>query len=420
MGKNGKMENMKTVKKIVVKFGGSSLADHERLSKAAASVVDEAKRGTRIAVVVSAMGKTTDVLMNTAKNTSNGRLQKHELDDILSMGERTSVRIFSAALRNSGVESRYFDPYDDDWPIVTDASFSNANPLLAECRARILQNVLPIVEKGTVPVIAGFVGKTLDGKITTLGRGGSDTTAFILAEALAANEIVLVTDADGIMSGDPKVVSNPRRLAEIEVNTLVGLADSGAKFIHSKALKYKPADIPVRVINHAYGDLTREGTIIKGALMTELGVNIAYPSQVAEITVVGNRISENSWIVQELVEEAKKNATLLGMSMNTNSAILYVSEEKNIEDLVNQVHKTVLNSPETKAMAVKKALVFLKISGVGLEETHGIIGKISETLRLNSINISGILTIASSIFVFVDWNERENALKLIKNALKRE
>jgi aspartate kinase len=222
------------------------------------------------------------------------------------------------------------------------------------------------------------------------------------------------------MSGDPKVVTAPRRLAEIEVNTLVGLADSGAKFIHSKALKYKPKSINVRVINHAYGDLTREGTIIKGALATELGVGMAYPSQIAEITVVGNHISENSWIVQELVEEAKKNATLLGMSMNTNSAILYVSEDKSIDQLINQVHKTVLNSPETKAMAVKKGLVFLKISGVGLEETHGIIGKISETLRLNSINISGILTIASSIFVFVDWSERENALKLIKNALRKD
>ena len=412
------MENLKSGKKIVVKFGGSSLADHERLSKAVASVVNEAKRGTRIAVVVSAMGKTTDVLMSTAKNTSNGKLQKHELDDILSMGERTSVRIFSVALRNSGVESRYFDPLDNDWPIVTDSAFSNANPLLEECKTRIRQNVLPVVEKGTIPVIAGFVGRTMDGKVTTLGRGGSDTTAFILADALNADEIVLVTDADGIMSGDPKVVSNPRRLPEIEVNTLVGLADSGAKFIHSKALKYKPQNINVRVISHAYGDLTREGTIITGALATELGVNMAYPLPVAEITVLGHRISENSWIVQELVEEAKEQATLLGMSMNTNSAILYVSEEKNIDQLLNEVHKTVLNIPETKAMAVKKGLVFLKISGVGLEETHGIIGKLSETLRLNSINISGILTITSSILVFVDWNERENALRLIKHALR--
>jgi aspartate kinase len=381
--------------------------------------VNEAKRGTRIAVVVSAMGKTTDVLMSTAKNTSNGKLQKHELDDILSMGERTSVRIFSAALRNSGVDSRYFDPHDNDWPIVTDASFSNANPLLEECKTLIKQNVLSIVEKGTVPVIAGFVGKTLDGKITTLGRGGSDTTAFIIAEALGADEIVLVTDADGIMSGDPKVVSTPRKLTEIEVNTLVGLADSGAKFIHSKALKFKPQNINVRVINHAQGDLTQEGTIITGALATELGVRMAYPSQVAEITIVGHQISQNPWIVQELTEEAKENATLLGLSMNTNSAILYVSEEKNIDHLLNQVHKTVLNSPETRAMAVKKGLVFLKISGVGLEETHGIIGEISETLRLHNININGMLTITSSIFVFVDWNEREKALTLITNALRR-
>ena len=413
------MENLKSGKKIVVKFGGSSLADHERLNKAVASVVNEAKRGTRIAVVVSAMGKTTDVLMSTAKNTSNGKLQKHELDDILSMGERTSVRIFSAALRNSGVESRYFDPLDNEWPIVTDSIFSNANPLLDECKTRIKENVLPIVEKGTVPVIAGFVGKTLEGKITTLGRGGSDTTAFILADALNADEIVLVTDADGIMSGDPKAVANPRRLSEIEVNTLVGLADSGAKFIHAKALKFKPKGINVRVINHAYGDLAREGTIVTGALATELGVDIAFPSPLAEITVLGNHISENSWTIQELVEEAKANSTLLGMSMNTNSAILYVSEEKTIDQLLNDVHKTVLNSPETlKAMAVKKGLVFLKISGVGLEETHGIIGKLSETLSQNSININGILTISSSILVFVDWNERENALRLIKHALR--
>jgi aspartate kinase len=412
------MENVKCCKKIVVKFGGSSLADHERLSKAVAAVVNEAQRGTRIAVVVSAMGKTTDVLMNTAKNTSNGKLEKRELDDILSMGERTSVRIFAAALRTNGVESRYFDPLDDDWPIITDAAFSNANPLLDECEKRIRERVLPIVENGVVPVIAGFVGRTIDGRITTLGRGGSDTTAFILAEALNADEVVLVTDADGIMSGDPKIVVSPRRLSEIDVNTLVGLADSGAKFIHSKALKYKPQSINVRVINHAHGDLNEEGTLITGALATELDVDVAYPSPVAEITVLGHSISENPLIIREMVEKAKTHSLLLGMSMNTNSVILYVSEEKGIDLLFNEIHETILNNAETIAMAAKKELVFLKISGVGLEETHGIIGKISEILRVNGINISGILTIASSILVFVDWNEREKALHLIRNSLR--
>jgi len=406
-------------KKIVVKFGGSSLADHERLLKAVKAVVNEAKRGTKIAVVVSAMGKTTDVLMTTAKNTSNGKLEKKDLDDILSMGERTSVRIFSAALKNNGVESCYFDPLESNWPIISDSAFQNANPILTECEKNIKQSVLPMVDKGVIPVVAGFLGKTKDGKITTLGRGGSDTTAFILAESLGADQVVLVTDADGIMSGDPKLVSNPKRLKEIDVNTLVGLADSGSKFIHSKALKYKPKNIDVKVMNSAYGDLSKEGTIITGGLATELGVDIAHPTPVAEITIVGNGIPANPQIVLGMMQKAKEHSALLGLSMNTNSVILYVSQEKNLEQLVNAIHQITTGNKETLAMAVKKDLVFLQTSGVGLEETHGIIGKISEELRVNNINISGILTITSSILLFVDWNEKEKALKLIKDALRK-
>lgn len=412
------MEKINSNKKIVVKFGGSSLADHEKLLKAVVAVVNEAKKGTRVAVVVSAMGKTTDVLMTTAKNTSNGKLEKKDLDDILSMGERTSIRIFAAALKTNGAESCYFDPIDDNWPIITDSSFQNANPILKDCEKNIRECILPIVEKGVIPVVAGFLGKTKDGKITTLGRGGSDTTAFVLAEALNADEIVLVTDADGIMSGDPKIVSNPERLKEIDVNTVVGLADSGAKFIHSKALKYKPKNINVRVINHVHGNLSKEGTVIIGALATELDAEIAHPFPVAEITVIGNGISANPQIIQEMIEKTKQHSSLLGMSMNTNSVILYVSQEKNLDSLFNDIHDITKNNKETIAMAVKKDLVFIKTSGVGLEETHGIIGKISEDLRLNGINISGILTITSSILLFVDWNERERALKLIKNSLR--
>ena len=155
------------------------------------------------------MGKTTDVLMTTAKNASNGKLEKKDLDDILSMGERTSIRIFSTALKTNGAESCYFDPIDSNWPIITDSAFQNANPILKDCEKNIRECMLPLMEKGVIPVVAGFLGKTKDGKITTLGRGGSDTTAFILAEALGADEIVLVTDADGIMSGDPKIRLEP-------------------------------------------------------------------------------------------------------------------------------------------------------------------------------------------------------------------
>lgn len=414
------VKDLKSCKRIVVKFGGSSLADYERMSKAVTAVAKEAEKGTRVVVVVSAMGKTTDLLLNTAKNASNGKVDKKELDDILAMGERTSIRIFASALKTNGVETRYFDPLDGDWPIITDNLFSNANPVLEECEKRIQQWVLPCVEKGTVPVIAGFVGRTFDGKVTTLGRGGSDTTAFVLAKALTADEVVLVTDTDGIMSADPKIVSNPRRLQEIDVNTLVGLADSGTKFIHNKALKYKPPSINVRVINNSHCDLDGPGTLITGALSTELDVSMANPSPVSSVTVVGRGVSENSMIIQDLVESAKSHSSLQGLSLNGNSIILYVSEEENLLLLLNKTHEIVLKHKEALAMSVKKNLAFLKVSGVGLEQKHGLIGKISESLAEIGINIYGILTITSSILLFVDWDEREKVLNVVKNSLGRD
>ncbi len=262
------------------------------------------------------------------------------------------------------------------------------------------------------------MGRTLDGKITTIGRGGSDATAFILAKALGADEVVLVTDAEGIMSADPKVIQNPKRLEEIDVHMLVGMADSGTKFIHRKALRYKDSSINARVINHAHGDLNVEGTLITGGFSTELDVVVASQSPAASITVVGSGVSEKPQIIQELTETVKASATMLGLSVNYNSIILYVTEEGNLNLVLEKIHEAILGHKETLAMSVREKLAFIKVRGVGLEETPGIIGKISETLRVNEINIFGILTITSSILLFVDWMQRETALKLIKQSLR--
>jgi len=409
---------IKNRKRIVVKFGGSSLANHERILRAVTAVADEAKKGTQIVVIVSAMGKTTDTLFHAAKNSSNGRLHKKELDEILAMGERTSIRIIAAALKAQGVNSWYVDPHDPEWPIITDDLFSDANPLLDTCYKRAKQNVLPIVENGVVPVIAGFVGRTKDNRVTTLGRGGSDTTAFILAKALEADELILVTDAEGIMSADPKVIDDPKRLPEIDVSTLVGLADSGTKFIHRKALRYKDASVKVRVIKHSHGDLNAEGTLITGALSTDLDVELANTSPALLITVVGKGVSENPQVIKELAETVKNHAKLLGLSLNYDSMILYASENSNSKMLLDNVHEVILNHEETLAMSVRKQLAFLKIKGVGLEKTPGLTGRISEALRLNSINIFGLMTITSSILLFVEWKEKEKVLNLVRDALK--
>lgn len=410
----------KNHKRIVVKYGGSSLADHERIIRAVTAVAEEAKKGTQIAVIVSAMGKTTDTLLRAAKDTSNGNLKNHDLDEILAMGERTSIRIIAAALKAQGLNSRHVDPLDPEWPIITDDEFSDANPQLDVCYEKVKQTILPLVEQGVIPVIAGFIGKTPDNKVTTLGRGGSDTTAFIIAKALEADELILVTDAEGIMSADPKIIENPKRIPEIDVNTLVGLADSGTKFIHRKALRYKHPTLKVRVIKHTHGDLNAEGTIIKGSLNAYLDVEQANPTPAMLITIVGKGVSENPQVTKELTETVKQHTQLLGLTLNYDSMILYVTENNNADKLLKQIHSIVLNHKETLAISIRKQLAFLTIKGVGLEMTPGLTGHISEALRVNCINIFGLMTITSSILLFVDWKQKEKVLKLIKNALGEE
>lgn len=406
-------------KTLVVKFGGSSLRDKDRIGGAARLVAKEAAKGTRIVVVVSAMGTMTDQLLNLINHESANAPDKTDSDDVLAMGERTSVRVFATALKALGVEAKYFDPSESDWPIITDDNFSDANPILELCVQRVRENVVPLLDWGTVPVIAGFVGRSTAGKVSTIGRGGSDTTAFILARGIGADEVVLVTDADGILSADPKLVPGAHRLEKIDVRTLIGLADSGTKFIHRKALRYKDPNIPVRVINHNKGDLEAEGTVITGGISTEVEVTWEDSRQVMAITIAGKGISENPEILSEIIMEICNHFTLDGLSEDFNSLIFYVPQVGS-SPVLTAVHGVIMKFGEALAMAVQPNLAFLKVKGVGLEDTPGIIGRISSHLRENGINIFGMITIASSILVFVGWDDKEVAIRLMKQVVRGE
>lgn len=408
---------IQNARRIVVKFGGSSLRDKDCIAKAARLISKETSKGTKLVVVVSAMGATTDHLIGLMNNGSAKALDKTDVDDVLSMGERTSIRVFAAALKAEGLDARYFDPTDSDWPIITDENFSNANPILELCLQKVRDNVTPLLDWGTIPVIAGFVGRSTGGKISTIGRGGSDTTAFIIAKAIGADEVVLVTDADGILTADPKLVPNAKRLAEIDVRTLIGLADSGTKFIHRKALKYKDSDIPVRVISNSKEDLGAEGTRIIGGVSGEVEVTYASSTPAMAITVTGRALSENPDILEKTIQEIRKYTSLDGLSANFDSVIFYVPQGSS-NSLLTSVHDVITGFGEVLAMAVQPNLAFLKIKGVGLEDTPGVIGKASSRLRENGINIFGMLTLASSILVFVSWNEKELAMNLLKQVLK--
>ena len=405
-----------TVKRLVVKFGGSSLADRERIERAARLITRECKKGTKLVVVVSAIGKTTEQLISLV-NHSDKSPNKTDLDDVLAMGERTSVRVFATALKAEGLDARYFDPSDRDWPIITDDQFSNANPIVELCIQRVRDHVVPMLDWGTVPVIAGFVGRSTSGRVSTIGRGGSDTTAFILARGIGADEVVLVTDAEGILSADPNLVPDARRLDRIDVKTLIGLADSGTKFIHRKALRYKDPNIPVRVINHRNEDLEAEGTTITGGVPNEIEVTFESSTPTMSVTLAGRGISENPDIISEISVSVKKHSTLNGLSADFDSVILYIPQTSS-NALLPLIHEVVTRHGEAMAMAVQRDLAFIRIKGVGLEDTPGIIGRISTLLQKTGINISGMLTLASSILVFVSWDDKEEALGLMKRVVK--
>jgi aspartate kinase len=406
-------------RRIVVKFGGSSLADKDRIERAARLIAAEVKKNTRLVVVVSAMGKTTDQLLSLVNHDSGEMPDKTDIDDVLSMGERTSVRVFATALKRQGLDARYFDPTDLEWPIITDNQFSNANPILELCVRKVREHVSPLLEQGRVPVIAGFVGRSANGKISTIGRGGSDTTAFIIGRGIDADEVVLVTDAEGILSADPKVIPNARKLDRIDVGSLIGLADSESKFIHRKALRYKDPNIQARVISHRKDDLDADGTVVTGGIASEIDISLASDAPSMSVTVAGKRVSENPAIMQSVAAEIKNHSTLLGLSADFDSIIFYVPQHAT-ETLLGRIHDMITAHKETLAMAVQRDLAFFKIRGVGLEDTPGIIGKISTRLLESKINIFGMLTLASSILVFVSWQEKEQALNVMKEVITRE
>jgi aspartate kinase len=399
---------------LVAKFGGTSLANARRISRAVRAVADEYARGTQIVVVVSAVGRTTDRLLELTNRTRN--FVGNDRDDVLAMGERTSARIFAASLKTLGIQVRYFDPSDKDWPIITDDNFSQANPLRKKCAARIRRYVAPLLAEGIVSVVAGFIGRTQDGRVSTLGRGGSDTTALILAEALKADEVVLVTDSPGVMTGNPKLIHQPRLIKRIQMQTLSRMADSGSKFIHRKALRFKDPNIDIRVISHKLGNLRGPGTIISGEPVPELEVRIHNPHPVASVTLVGRSLSKDPTLMTQVTKIARRN--LEAVSEDDNSIILYLRENRTLKKKIGLLHKAVLDRPGGVAVAVRTGTTLIAVKGVGLEETPGITARITEALRINNINIFGILTISSSVLVLVGWKERQRAARLIRQSLE--
>ncbi|HEX9612183.1 MAG TPA: hypothetical protein VGA05_01045, partial [Candidatus Bathyarchaeia archaeon] len=268
-----------------------------------------------------------------------------------------------------------------------------------------------------IPVIGGFIGRTRDGRISTLGRGGSDTTALLLAMALEADEVVLVTSVRGILSADPNLVENARVLPKIDMRTLTGIADTGTKFIHRKALQFKDPSINVRVISNTNGKLDSQGTLVTGGPLPEFEVTINNPHPVASVTIVGTGLPRQPEIVQKISKLAGPN--LVAGSQDSDSAILYIKQTAKLQQQITRLHDAILNDPHGIALAARMGMALITVRSIGLEGRPGVVARISDALRSANINMFGVLTITSSVLVFVDWKIRRKAASLIRSSLEK-
>jgi aspartate kinase len=269
---------------IVQKYGGSSVADAEGIKRVAARIVATKRAGNQVVVVVSAMGDTTDELIDLANQITPipaGR----ELDMLLTAGERISMALLAMAISNLGHEARSFT--GSQAGVITDS---------AHGRARIIDvtpgRIQEAINEGAIAIVAGFQGVSQDTKdITTLGRGGSDTTAVALAAALDADVCEIYTDVDGVFTADPRVVPTARKLKSVTYEEMLELAASGAKVLHLRCVEYaRRYELPIHVRSSFS---TNEGTWVvknqpEGGIMEQAIISgIAHDKSEAKITIVG-------------------------------------------------------------------------------------------------------------------------------------
>lgn len=402
--------------KIVVKFGGTSIQNPERIKKAARSIIQQAKKGYEIVVVVSAMGNTTDTLTSLLKNSAKNHIEDRDYADFVSMGERISARILATTIKSMGFSSKYFDPADKDFPIITDSNFNQAKILSTESKEMSQKIIEPLLKKGIIPIVCGFLGRSKeDNCITTLGRGGSDITAFALGNFLQADEVVIVTDAVGVLSADPQIIKKPVTLREISVEEMGILAEGGAKVLHPQALKYKTDNMKAKIIHFQNGNLDAEGTEIIGAFKSNL---ILFKEKFTMLTILGTEVFDTPGLLKKIITPLSENQiSLYGVSIGTKHIGLYVTE-KYTQKSYDLIHPIVIENERLKSVTLKKDVALIIASSRDFIETPGIIERITRPLANNQINIIEMTTIKTDILIFLEWKDREFAYKIISKSLE--
>ncbi|MBS7635006.1 aspartate kinase [Candidatus Bathyarchaeota archaeon] len=391
-------------RRVVVKFGGSDLSSGERVRKAAEMIL---KAGFReVVVVVSAMGETTNNLIGVISQI--GEISDQDYADILSMGERTSARIFCAALKALGADAVYIEPSHEEWPIITDLNFKDAKPDTEETRKRVEKYLEPLLLSGKIVVVCGFLGKNKHGNITTLGRGGSDTTALLLANCLRADEVILVKETEGVLSADPKIVPDARILETVDIYEMFALAHGGAKVIKAESLKYKLPNQKLKVVSFSSGDLRSHGTEILGVFNSN-SFEIREEKGLAAVSLICPIGADT----MSQIFAAFSGSKICGVSTGKGTITIFVSTDM-LKDLISRLHSLEI----CKAISCLTKVGLVEISHPIFVDSPGWVAKIANALSSKGINIIEIATSKATINIFIDEVKIEEAVKVVRDALE--
>ncbi|WP_294497863.1 aspartate kinase [uncultured Rothia sp.] len=411
---------------IVQKFGGSSVADAEGVKRVARRVVDTQKAGNDVVVVVSAMGDTTDELLDLAAEVTSNVTPSRELDMLLTAGERISTAILSMAINDLGAKAQSFT--GSQAGMITDGVHGSAR--LVEVKP---ERIRESIEAGNIAIVAGFQGvNRQSGDITTLGRGGSDTTAVALAAALNADVCEIYSDVDGVFTADPRIVPTAHKLDTVTSEEMLEMAANGAKILHLRSVEYARRFNLKLHVRSSFSNL--EGTIVvpeDSAELTPIHLKeipleqplisgVAHDRSQAKITVVGvPDVPGSAAKVFGLLNEAKVNLDMIVQNVPTDrpgvTDISFTLDQAQGDAALKALQdaKAELGFQE---VIYNESVGKLSLVGAGMKTNPGVSFTFFEALSNAGVNIDMISTSEIRISVITDLNKLDEAVRAVHTA----
>ncbi|MEC8100306.1 MAG: aspartate kinase [Pseudomonadota bacterium] len=399
---------------IVKKFGGTSLANISRINRAVSFIKKTLKEGYKVVVVVSAMGKETDRLLSLGEKLDEYN-QSDDIAALLSSGEQVSSAFFSIVLNKNNVQGKSFQGWQ--LPIYTNSNFINASIKKIE-----IKNIIASLKKNEVPVVSGFQGIDNRNRVTTLGRGGSDTTAVALAAKLNANRCDIYTDVDGVYTGDPRLVLNAKKMKSINFEEMLELSSLGAKVLHARsvqlALQY---GVKLQVLSSFTG---KKGTmLVKETKNLENQVirGIAHSNNEALVTLVEvkNKPGISAIIFNALASENINVDMIVQSASLKDEKVTYgYTVAKSDATKTKSVMEKIKNKLSYKEVIINKNICKVSVVGLGMKTNSGIANTMFSQLAKNNINIHVISTSEIKISILIDDKYKELAIRTLHDGFK--